>query len=551
MTPFRLQETKVVDLLPNETFEGQFIDDAQAELFKVTLPQASPFKITLDNGATPNANEIYVKFSAPPTRGEYDYRFSHMAAANQEILIPMAYVGEWYILVYGNTIHSPGPYTLVAETADLFVESVTPDHHGNAVDAVLTIKGAGFDASSEAVLVAGDDTYAATSTHVNSQTQLTATFAAQSVPAGTYDVYVFDSDSTIAQLKDAFEVYEGSGPELVTKVILPSSLGYHATATLYVEYSNQGDVAMPAPLLELSATQNGLPGAILTLDRSRLTTGFWTATMPEGFSNSVQFLAGGQIPGMLQPGESGRMPIYYAGWQKPWDFTYSLFSFSLGIRRANDAGRVDWSAVNDSMRPSSLTPEQWQPVFNNLILQVGDTWGDYVKMLDENAFYLYQLGARVTDIEEILAFELMQASGLTITRTLASAVDAQVQAPGLPLTLTRSFGTDIPWRFRLGRFGWGWSDNWDWSLSVARDIPGKPGQAGTVTLSGPGGSRRVFQPDSRPGRSYLAQPGDHATLTPLGSGEHSLEDDDGTLRRFRVDGRLDYLQDTHGRADAR
>src|SRR5205814_1957444 len=83
------------------------------------------------------------------------------------------------------------------------------------------------------------------------------------------------------------------------------------------------------------------------------------------------------------------------------------------------------------------------------------------------------------DIRDLLGFETLQASGLSITRTLASAVDAQVQAPGPALIFTRSFGTDISQHFALGRFGYGWSDNWDYSLQLASD--------GTVTIFDLGG----------------------------------------------------------------
>ena len=544
---FKLIETAVTDLAPDSFYNGTFAGSSQAELFRVVLPQSSPFVVTLDDAADNNVNELYAKFGTPPTRGDYDYRFDKPASANQDILVPMAYAGTWYILVYVDTIRTPGEYTLIAETPGLVIKSVTPARHGNVADVVLTINGAGFDAEADVALVAADSTaYPVTSVSVDSITQLTAVFTAKSVPAGNYDLYLFKPDGTIAQLTDAFEVLAGGEPKLKTNLILPSSLGYHTTATLYIEYSNTGDVAMLAPLLELHATQNGRSGAILTLDASRLVKGFWTASMPEGFSNSVQFLASGQILGTLQPGESSRVPVYYAGWQKPWDFGYPLIYFSLGIRKADDTASVDWDSFKDGMRPDSLSAEQWEPVFSNFVTQVGSTWGDYVKMLDDNAFYLHQLGERVTDIGKLVSFEVMQASGLTVTRMLASAMDAQVQAPGLPLTFIRTFSTDIPQHFHFGRFGWGWSDNWEWSLSVVNDVAGQPSQAGSVTILGPGGSRRVFQPDSRPGRPYIAQPSDNGTLTLLSNGVYTLEEADGTIRCFRADGKLDYMQDTHG-----
>jgi RHS repeat-associated protein len=293
---------------------------------------------------------------------------------------------------------------------------------------------------------------------------------------------------------------------------------------------------MPAPLLEVSGEQNGRRAAILTLDGSRLVQGFWTSAMPVGFSNSVQFLAHGNSPGLLQPGESGRVPIYYAGWQKPWDFNYPPINFDLSVLTADNTNAIDWNALKDFMRPSSMSDEAWTPVFANLISQTGPTWGDYVRMLNHNASYLAKLGQTVTDIRDLLSFEVMQAGGLSLTRTLTSAVDAQVQTLGLPLTFTRSFSSDIESRYALGRLGRGWSDNWDRTLTVAAD--------GTVTIIGPNHSRRVFQPDSR-SSSYFSGTGDYATLTALGGSAFTLTESDGTLYAFRTDGKLNYVQDTH------
>ena len=102
---------------------------------------------------------------------------------------------------------------------------------------------------------------------------------------------------------------------------------------------------MPAPLLVLaSGNPDGSDRPFLTLDANRLTTGFWTSAMPEGFSHSVQFLASGAVPGMLEPGETGRVAVYYAGLQTPWDFSDTQVEFNLGVLQASDATPVDWTA---------------------------------------------------------------------------------------------------------------------------------------------------------------------------------------------------------------
>jgi len=63
----------------------------------------------LDDSATNNVNELYLRFGAPPTRGEYDYRFTTSSSSDQRVSVPLAYAGTWYALVYGNTIRTPAP----------------------------------------------------------------------------------------------------------------------------------------------------------------------------------------------------------------------------------------------------------------------------------------------------------------------------------------------------------------------------------------------------------------------------------------------------------
>src|SRR5687767_2235707 len=51
--------------------------------------------------------------------------------------------------------------------------------------------------------------------------------------------------------------------------------------TIYVEYANTGDAAMPAPILQLrSADPDGSDRPIFTLNETLLQEGFWTGTLP-------------------------------------------------------------------------------------------------------------------------------------------------------------------------------------------------------------------------------------------------------------------------------
>src|SRR5262249_25470106 len=145
-------------------------------------------------------------------------------------------------------------------------------------------------------------------------TSLTATFRAGSVPPGVYSVRTSKADGSSSELADAFTVVQGGVAQLQLNLIVPGALGRHIPGQIEVEYSDVGGAAMPAPLLLLTATQGSNQAAFLTLDASRVHSGIWNNAVPDGFTNSIQLLAGGATPGLLQPGESEHVPVYWAGW---------------------------------------------------------------------------------------------------------------------------------------------------------------------------------------------------------------------------------------------
>ncbi|KPJ58544.1 MAG: hypothetical protein AMJ46_14050, partial [Latescibacteria bacterium DG_63] len=536
---FRLRETTQIDLPLDTPYNGQFVGSAQAQLFRVNMLTSNPLRVVLDDTAVNNVNELYIKFGNPPTRSDYHYRFTNPASADQMILVPMAYVGDWYVLVYGDIIQMPSNYTLTASASPVLITDVTPDRHGATATIELTMLGAGFDSSTTAALVssASGIIYSADSVTVDSFAQMRATFNLIGVSPGQYSVRVSKSGSADL-LPEAFTLLGSTNTQLKTGLVVPSNMGYHAVATLYAEYANTGDVAILAPLLMVrSADPEGDEQPLLTLDYSRVTQGFWTSAMPTGFANSVQFLGSGQTAGVLNPGESAAVPVYYAGMQRPWNSEDRYFEFELRILRAEDTTPVDWPSLKSSLRPKWINPEAWDVVYSNLTANIGDTWGDYVRMLDENAVYLSHLGQNVTDISKLWSFEVLQAIGMNPLGTLASAYDLVVPAPGLVVDLNRVYAESLDRRFVLGPFGYGWSTAWSTTLQVQSD--------GAVEIFSPGGSIRRFEPDSRTGR-YFAPPGEVSFLNPVASGGFTLQEADGFITCFLPDGKMSYIQDTNG-----
>ena len=173
----------------------------------------------------------------------------------------------------------------------------------------------------------------------------------------------------------------------------------------------------------------------MTLDKSIVQSGFWTSAIPEGFSHSLQILAAGDTPGLLQPGETVRVPFYYAGWQKPWDFSRPPIYFSVTPITRDSEIPLDWSTLQNSLRPDAIPPDAWQSLYATLTTDMGDTFGEYVAMLSRNAVYLHNLGVDIADSDLLVAFEMLQAQGIPVFGSLAADVDAAASAPESTLHL--------------------------------------------------------------------------------------------------------------------
>ncbi len=536
---FVIRQSGITPLVLGSAYTGNWVGSGQAQLFVLPVTTTQPLLIDLADSVASHHTEIYARFGTPPTRQIFDHA-ANGSGSDQSMLIPSANAGNWYILVYGESIpNNTGTFTLVAESREVVLTGSSTASISPNSGATIHLTGAGFKAGTTVSLVSSNGTvFTAISSTTDLITRVSATFAANSVPSGTYTIRVTQPSGATAEIPSGMVVQTGQGV-LVTTVDAPEPIGQRVAATVYVSYANTGTAPMPAPLLELTCTNPaGLAAALLTLDPSRLTAGIWSSSaFPEGFSTAVQILASGATPGVLAPGESFRVPVYYAGWVGPaWDF--DTIKFSSRILYETDTTFVDWPAMKESMRPAGISAGAWNVMYAGLASQLGTTWGGYVKLLNKQAGYLAGLGRNVTDINELWGSIAAQAANLWPMRTLGAVVDDSVPVPGaLSLSFDRAFGPSIPGRFQSGPFGLGWSTSWQQKLTVAAD--------GTVTRILGSGGRFTYQPDSRYAGRYFSRPGDYDVLTGFGGG-YKLTALGGTFTVFKSDGVLDYYQDTNG-----
>jgi RHS repeat-associated protein len=537
---FLVNQTSITGLALNTPYAGTWGGSGQAQLFTIPVTTANPLSVILSDSNTADHTEVYARFGAAPTRQVYDYG-ANGSGSSHNLLVPSAKAGTWYVLVYGESIPSAsGGYTLQANSSEVVLSNNSTTQSASNINTVLTLTGAGFNSGSVVTLVSsGGIVYSASNSSTDLPTQITATFTAGSLPAGTYTVHVTQADGTTTQLPTPVTIAAVGQGILTTHLTVPNPIGRHIASTFYLDYANTGNAPMPAPLLNVYGTNpSGLQGAFFTLNPALITSGFWTSATPAGYSHSVQILASGATPGVLQPGESVRVPIYYAGWTTDQWSDSGYFNFYVAPVQASDTTPVDWASMESAMQPPSISAAAWHIIYGNLLPQLGTTSGGYVGLLDTNAAYLGQLGENVTDINALWDFAVTQAMNLQPLPALASTVDDSLPVVGnLSLSFNRAFSNSIAGRFQAGPLGMGWMALWQRTLSVGSD--------GTVTITNGNGSQFTYQPDSRYPGQYFSQIGDHSVLTAVNGG-YQLQTLDGTIISFQTSGALNYLQDPNG-----
>ena len=324
------------------------------------------------------------------------------------------------------------------------------------------------------------------------------------------------------------------GTMLTTKMEIPDPIEPAVASTVYVKYSNTGTVAIPAPLLVLTATQDGNQGAFLSLDPSLAGLGYNSDTLPAGFSQTVQFLARGATPGVLEPGESVTVPVYYAGWLAS-QWSESPVTFSLSEVGTDDTQAIDWPSVAPAIRPDSINVAAWNAITPMLAAALGSTWGQYIQTLDNDAAYLDGIGEPTSDLSQLLSFEIEKANAAYTAQKLVSVTADDLPAPGMDLTFVQSFQQAISGRYTEGILGFGWTTNWDISATTMAN--------GDVVVEDDGVSVSF---SLQPNGSFAPGAGDQGTSLTATNGAYQFVKPDGTVFQFNTNGTLKYVQDTNG-----
>ncbi len=240
------------------------------------------------------------------------------------------------------------------------------------------------------------------------------------------------------------------GTTFTANVVVPNPVGSDTASTVYVDYSNTGTVAIPAPLLVLTATQGSSQGAFLSLDPSLAGLAYNSNATPAGFSDTVQFLASGATPGMIEPGESEQIPVYYAGWlSSQWSRPLRSRSASARWTRTTPTPstgrpwRRAFSSVRSTTPPGARSPRSWPRDG----LDLGPVRPD--------ARQRCRLSRRHRRADDRSRVNCCRSRSRRPTppytaQTLTSVTADSLPAPGMDLTFVQSFQQSISGRYTAG-----------------------------------------------------------------------------------------------------
>jgi RHS repeat-associated protein len=450
------------------------------DIFRFQLTDSSDFSLLL-NGLTADADVQLLDSSGNLITG------SSQEGTTPEAISIKLNPGVYYVEVdnhSGDTEYNLQLTSTIATIAPFQILSVTPDAGSNGGNTTIGVIGNKFTPNATLSLIdANGIERPASQTLWYNDTTLVGTFNLTGLTTGAYDLKLNDTPGTLTK-PDIFTINNGTPGQLEVFLSAPDSLRNGQTGTVSVTYRNTGNTDIVAPLLTLAATGGKFQG----FD----TQGF-TAT-------SLQFLGINNqgAAGILSPGETGTISFQFQA-------DNSAVNVNFTLSQIDPNGTIDWAALKDESRPNFIPVDGWDAIWNNFTASVGTTAAAYQAVLAENATRLSQLGEYTPDVNQLLAFELQQAS---------------------------DYGT-LSQRYDLGSLGRGGFLPWE--------VTATPDSDGNVSI-GWGSSVRFFERQTD--GSYRGSVGDYGTLT-LTAGIYQLREKDGTLTVFRPDGKLDYLQDTN------
>ena len=486
------------------TLTNSFTSTSQPYWFMFTTQTNEDIQVSLSLAGGGGALGLYIGQGFMPTTENFTFQQTQWNSPAVTAVVANPSTQPYYVLVGPVALsNTPSSFTIAASTPSFALSSVSPSVVGNSGAATLLISGSHLT---------GDMTYqvvdslgvphSATGVSVLNSSEVYANFNFTGLPTGTYTVQVVGQ---AAVLPGALNVISGAAGHVELHIIAPQFARVGRVVQLAIEYTNTGSSDVAAPIVFVR-------GNFRTYEFRQQGQSAW-------IYGQYQFLAINQDgpAGVLPPGYHGRIQLEVN------DFETGGVPVELVASLVYPENTVDWASLKTMLKPEYQPSDSWNVIYAKFLAKAGTTYGQLQDLLAADATHLSQLGNWVSDVRQLLSFELQQA--------------------GNNGAITR--------RYRIGAFGRGLPDPaGPTSVEESSSVTNK---SATVLYSG--NVRRFHFSDSASSATgtvvYLGEPGDFATLTKTTS-HWVLHEKNGFNTYFLIwnffgeRNRLDYTQDPNG-----
>ncbi|MEX2307284.1 MAG: CARDB domain-containing protein [Pirellulales bacterium] len=441
------------------------LGEDQSAYYRFEVGAGETLRVVFDSESTNAANELYVRYGAMPTRGQFDVASLQPFSADQDVIVPLTQEGSYYILVQATSGGTPGEsdaFTLTAQTLNFEVLSVAPTAIGNSGPVTLVVRGSKLHQDTVFEIVTPATSFRAARVFFENSSLAYVTFNLSGVSSGTYDFRASRTGAT-ALLVNAVEVVDGQAGRLEGFITGPSEVRPARTNRMQVSFGNSGQSDITSPIIVVStttATPFGQAGGTFQTDALLL-----MGLSPDGPVN------------VLGPGQAASYSFDFRSVTNP-------IEYQLEFIEATDPRRFDLAAFATEFRPIGRTEAEWDEVIARLESTINGrdstaevTIGELVQALGETAQRLSFEGRKIIDARQLFAEELANTignNGGVLSGQLLDDTTHEPLADQTVLAIHRFAQGETPVPLRMGRTSVG-------GQFVISNLP-----AGSYDLSVPG-----------------------------------------------------------------
>ena len=360
----------------------------------------------MDSGAPSGLVSIFAGFGTAPTEMDFDLKSLDTNGVDPSLVIPAPQMARTiYLMVVPVSLSGTDlNYTIGAGPVGFALSRIGLDQGGNTGKVTIPFWGSGFKTGLEAGLHTPSGDITAMSLLIQDSSLAQATFDLTGANPGLCD-FVLSQEGQESRLNGVFRIVAGTGGKLETRILLPSlvRVGRAFRGSVEVVNAGDGDLLITPADPAGNKQQSGLDGEDGARARPKVSLQFLPIS-PEV-----------QTAGVLRPGER---------------YTFSFNTIVLTDRTAtyqvlfkdgNSTDSVDWAGLESRILPNPLHP-LWDVAWDSLVVEVGSTYGNYIRSLVQAANETIRYGFGTNLAEDLLTYmvrrEMAFLSDLNVTGTL-------------------------------------------------------------------------------------------------------------------------------------